>query len=90
MPDLGVLLVVVVLAGGRGAEGEGEGGHEGRAGGEEDGTGCVQDGGDGGHGAAGVEEGHGVLEVEDVSFPGSKLAGGIGSREESDILGGGG
>ena len=54
LADLGVLVVVVFLAGGGGAEGEGEGGHEGRAGGEEDGAGCVQDGGDVGAGAAGV------------------------------------
>lgn len=63
LADLRVLLVVVFLAGGGGAEGEGEGGHEDGAAGEEDGAGRVQDGGDGGDGAAGVEEGHGVLEV---------------------------
>ena len=41
LTHLWVLGAVVVLAGGRGAEGEGEGGHEGRAGGEGDRTGRV-------------------------------------------------
>lgn len=64
LAHLRVLAVVVVLAGAGGAEGLREGGHEGGAGGEGGGTGGVEDGGDGGEGAGGVEKGHGVLEEE--------------------------
>ena len=73
LADLRVLGAVVLLAGGGGAQGEGEGGHEGRAGGEEDGAGGVEDGGDGGEGAAGVEEGHGVLGSGRLGFWGEKI-----------------
>ena len=91
LPDLRVLVVVVFLAGGGGAEREGEGGHEGGAGGEEDGAGRVQDGGDGGDGAAGVEEGHGVLKARRVSsLEGQGLKDVTGCARRVDILGGGG
>ena len=48
LAHLGVLAVVVGLAGAGGAEGGCEGGHEGGAGGRGDGAGGVEEGGDGG------------------------------------------
>ena len=83
---LRVFALVVVLAGARGAEGLGEGGHEGGAGGEDGGAGGVEDGGDGGEGTGGVEEGHGVLEKCQLVFGG---VGGVGRFRVLFFLGGG-
>ena len=78
LAHLRVLAVVVVLAGGGGAEGEGVRGHEGGAGGEDDGAGGVEDGGDGGEVAGCVEEGHGVLGNGRLVFWGEVCGRGFG------------
>ena len=85
LSDERVFALIVLRAGGGGAEGLGEGGHEGGAGGGVDVAGGAQGGGYRGEGFGGGEEGHGVLFLE--MSAGRLLAGFEGERERGSLEG---